>query len=218
MKKSIFLLLLLITFTSCTPTTTKTSLPPQKTVYLTFDDGPSPVTLQILETLNEYKIKATFFVVGSFVKQYPEILLQIYDDGHSIGIHSDTHQYKEIYFDGTSLKKDVENCKNEICKIIPTFNTKLYRFPGGSFNLRQEFKTLIKDMGYNYYDWNASVCDAEKIKYSPQQLCQNALDTSTGKEKVILLCHDTNTKQNTAQALPYIIQEFTLLNFCFKAL
>ena len=196
-----------------------TPVPPDpKIVYLTFDDGPSPVTPQILEILAKNDILATFFVVGTNVERYPEILKQTILAGHSIGIHSYSHKYKEIYQNGQTLAKDIDLCLRAIKKVQSDFTTNLYRFPGGSFNLSQELKEQVKSLGYNYYDWNASSLDAELKNYDYQDLINACITTSCNRDKIILLSHDSSTKTRTAQALQGIIDYFKSQNYIFKPL
>ncbi len=189
-----------------------------KEIYLTFDDGPSTVTCEILSVLDTYGVKATFFVVGKCVEKNPQTLKEIYASGHGIGIHSYSHEYKSIYKDIHSLRNDIALCERTIKKVIPEFNAKIYRFPGGSFNLQEELKNLPSSLNLLYYDWNASVCDAEGIRYSPNELFQNAVNTSYSRNRIILLCHDCAGKSNTALALPYIIQHFKNEGYLFKTL
>lgn len=189
-----------------------------KEIYLTFDDGPSLVTCEILKVLKEYKVTATFFVVGKCVEKNPKILKDIYANGNSIGIHSYSHEYKSIYKDKQSLLEDIYLCERSIKNILPNFCAKIYRFPGGSFNLREETKFIPQSINLKYYDWNASVCDAEGITYSPYQLFQNAINTTFNRNKVILLCHDCAGKHSTALALPDIIKWFKSMGYTFKTL
>ncbi len=219
MKKKILLsVILFITLFSCQkPLKTPISIE-EKCVYLTFDDGPSAVTESVLKVLDEFQIKATFFVVGTCVKKYPDILKKAYERGHSIGIHSYCHEYKKIYYDGNSLLEDINLCVNTIKSVIPDYKRKIFRFAGGSFGLRQEYIDLVTSNGYTYFDWNASVQDAEGVPYSPQELCQNAINTSGNKSKIILLMHDGANKVKTAEALPYIINYYMNNNYIFKTL
>ena len=189
-----------------------------KEIYLTFDDGPSKVTCDILSVLSSYNVKATFFVVGKCVEKNPQILNSVHLGGHGIGIHSYSHEYKSIYKDIRSLGEDISYCENAIKRVIPNFKARLYRFPGGSFNLRDELKNLPSSLNLRYFDWNASVCDAEGIRYSPEELAQNAIKTSYGRNRIILLCHDCGGKTNTALALPYIIEYFKNEGYIFKRL
>ncbi len=221
MKKMLLLsLIIVLCFCSCKKEKAPSiSSPPlEKTVYLTFDDGPSTVTEDILDVLDQNGIKATFFVVGKCVEKYPEILKRAYNLGHSIGIHSYSHEYKKIYFNNSSLTEDINACQNAIKKIIPEYNGSIFRFAGGSFNLRQDFKDLVLSLGYTYYDWNASTQDAEGVRYSPEQLCENAKKTSLNKNKIILLAHDGAGKNKTAQALPLIIDYYKNAGYTFKSL
>ena len=187
----------------------------EKVVYLTFDDGPCSNTLNILSVLQKHQVKATFFVVGTMVEKHPEILKRIYNLGNSIGIHSYSHIYKKIYSSITQLQQDILDCKNAIVKVIPKFSGAIYRFPGGSFGLQKEKIEIVKNLGYTYYDWNASTLDAEG-DFSPYEIFLNVKQTSVNKNKVILLAHDT--KPNTALALNDIIRYFLENGFIFKTL
>ena len=159
----------------------------QKTAYLTFDDGPSVNTDKVLDILDRYKIKATFFVVGRTdkvsIRRYKEIVKR----GHNIGLHSLTHNYKLVYASLDSFKKDVYAIR-DIVKKYTGVDSKIYRFPGGSsngvakINMHKVIK-WIRSAGYQYFDWN--------------------LGSNTDK---IVLLHDSQDKVNTLRALPRIIE------------
>lgn len=222
MKKIIIFVLLVVLIFSVSCKKEKnipTPVPPDpKIVYLTFDDGPSPVTPQILDILAKNDILATFFVVGTNVERYPEILKQTILAGHSVGIHSYSHKYKEIYQNGQTLTRDINLCLQAIKKVQSNFTTSLYRFPGGSFNLSQDLKSAVKVLGYNYYDWNASCLDAELKDYDYQDLVNACISTSCNRKKIILLAHDASTKLRTAQALQGIIDYYKSQDYIFKPL
>lgn len=215
--KKFFTLILCITILFCFSCNKKQEqkTQPQKLVYLTFDDGPCNNTLKILEILKKYDIKATFFVVGTMVEKHTDILRKIYNLGHSIGLHSYSHIYKKIYSSDKELKLDVISCLNAVKKVIPDFSEAIYRFPGGSFNLSNNTKQLVKDLGFTYYDWNASTLDAEG-NFTPYEIFKNTINTSTNKNKIILLAHDT--KPNVTLALEDIIRYYLENGYTFKKL
>ncbi len=165
-----------------------------KTMYLTFDDGPSEEnTIRVLEILKDRDIKATFFLVGENVKQYPEIARRIVADGHVIGIHSDTHDYEAIYADKESFMQDLE-AAHQIIYEVTGVDTKLVRFPGGSVNaynekVSEEIAEELTKQGYTYFDWNASLGDATGNAV-PEQLVTNGVETTLGRKKVVMLAHD----------------------------
>lgn len=179
----------------------------RKVAYLTFDDGPSlMVTPRILEILDKYEIKATFFVVGRMAEIHPEMLQRIYQKGHSIGNHSYSHNYSYIYKNTTNFIGEI-NKTNGILKNVlgEDFDSKLVRFPGGSFGKDRFIKACV-DAGYEYYDWNALNGDAEGKRFSKDRLIKRFKETSKNKKNLIVLMHDTDAKDTTADALSEIIE------------
>lgn len=182
----------------------------QKTAYLTFDDGPSVNTDKVLDILDRYKIKATFFVVGrtdkASIRRYKEIVKR----GHNIGLHSLTHNYKLVYASLDSFKKDVYAIR-DIVKKYTGVDSKIYRFPGGSsngvakINMHKVIK-WIRSAGYQYFDWNLGGTDAAYPPPSANAI-YNAIAMYAGSntDKIVLL-HDSQDKVNTLRALPRIIE------------
>ncbi len=165
-----------------------------KTMYLTFDDGPSPEnTEKVLDILKERGIRATFFLVGENVARYPDIARRIAEEGHTIGIHSNTHDYIKIYADTDSFLQDFE-AAHQIVYDVTGIDAKLFRFPGGSVNdyntkVSGDIIEKMSEMGYIYYDWNASLEDAVG-NASPQELVANGAATTLGRKNVVMLAHD----------------------------
>lgn len=189
-----------------------------KEAYLTFDDGPSDVTLKILDILKEEDVKASFFVIGKNVRNRPEVIQRIYDEGHDIGIHTDTHDYKNIYASDANLSKDIDDCLQAIRDVVgEDFDTNLYRFPGGSFG-REEFKPMVKEKGYVYFDWNVLNGDAEKRNPSEAYVIDRLKKTSKDYNKQIILMHDSDTKEITANTLDTVIRDLKDDGFEFKTL
>ncbi len=182
-----------------------------KTMYLTFDDGPSPEnTEKILDILKQKNIKATFFVIGENVRKNPELARRIVEEGHTIGIHCDWHDYDVLYQSVDSYVADFEKAYQTVYEITGVEAT-LFRFPGGSINAynKKVYQEIIKEMtsrGFVYYDWNASLEDAVSKEVSPQTLIQNAKESALGRQKVILLAHDT--VDNTVLCLEELIEQF----------
>lgn len=166
-----------------------------KTMYLTFDDGPSAEnTGAVLDILKKNHIKATFFLVGENVRKHPEVARRIAKEGHTIGIHCSSHAYDEIYASVDSYLADFEEA-HRIVKEAAGVDAKLFRFPGGSINSynKEVYEAIIQAMtkkGYIYYDWNASLEDAVKDA-DPQKLLKNALSSTLSRKKVVMLAHDT---------------------------
>ena len=180
-----------------------------KTMYLTFDDGPSEETTgKILDILKERDIKATFFVVGENVRRYPDMARRIVEEGHTIGIHCNCHVYDEIYASVDSYLEDFQAAYDAVYETTGV-EVKLFRFPGGSINAynKEVCEDIIQEMtqrGYIYFDWNGSLEDAVK-KSTPEKLLQNARESTLGRKKIVMLAHDIIP--NTAQCLEALIDQ-----------
>jgi len=192
-----------------------------KIAYLTFDDGPSANTTSgILRTLDKYNIKATFFIVGSMAIRYPDLVRQELADRQSIGNHTYSHNYKYIYSDTNAFIRDVNKCETVLKSILGSnFNSKLVRFPGGSFGEKLEpFREALKNDGYNYIDWNDLTGDADGQNIPVDKLLNNLKKYTKGKEHVVILMHDASTKATTVQALPQVIKYLKSQKYSFKTL
>ena len=183
----------------------------KKKAYLTFDDGPSINTDKVLKILDKYKIKATFFVIGKTDKDSIRRYKEIVKRGHNIGLHSLTHDYKQIYANLNAFKKDVYAIR-DIVKKYTGVDSKIYRFPGGSSNKVSKtnmYKIIkwLKSAGFEYYDWNLGGTDAAWPSPSANAI-YNAIAKNAGSntDKIVLL-HDSKDKVNTVKALPRIIEK-----------
>ena len=183
-------------------------------IYLTFDDGPNEYTDRILNILEEYDIKATFFVTGTHSSYYSKIK-KIHDFGHTIGLHCFSHEYKTIYESKESYLEDLE----KIDKIVEEqigFKTKFLRFPGGSSNLVSEvdMEILIEEIegrDYKYFDWNQESGDA-KSSYTLTSVMKTSLDGVDGNREIMLLCHE---KEVMVEVLPTIIEYYLEMGYIF---
>lgn len=179
-------------------------------VYLTFDDGPSIYTAEILDILALYGVKATFFVVGQEDEESAALYKRIVDEGHTIGMHSYSHKYTEIYASKESFKEDLERIRSLI-KDKTGVECSLYRFPGGSSNTIgkkyiQEYIGYLEEEGIAYFDWNVSSKDATGIPLSINELVRNSTEGLEQFDNAVILLHDSSTKYSTVQALPQIIE------------
>ncbi|MCM1186282.1 MAG: N-acetylmuramoyl-L-alanine amidase [Lachnoclostridium sp.] len=187
-----------------------------KTMYLTFDDGPSEEnTSAVLDILKEKGVKATFFVVGENVKKHPEVARRIVEEGHTIGIHCNKHDYGAIYADVNSYLTDFEEAKRAVYEVTGV-EVKLFRFPGGSINAynKEISDEIIQEMtnrGYTYFDWNASLDDAISSGADAQKLIENARSSTLGRKKIVMLCHDM--VYQTTQCLEELIDQFPEYRF-----
>ena len=183
-----------------------------KRAFLTFDDGPSEVTNQILDTLKQEKVKATFFVLGSNVKALPNVVKRIYDEGHYIANHGYSHVYSKIYASPQTVLDEFNQCNDAVKEAIqvPEYNSHLFRFPGGLAGvkyatIKNEANELLKQNEVMHVDWNSLTGDAETNNLSIEFELQRLRETSKGKNSLIILMHDAQAKKTTADALPNII-------------
>lgn len=184
-----------------------------KEVYLTFDDGPSSNTDSILDILDEYHVKATFFVIGKTDEQSKKLYKRIVEEGHSIGMHSYSHDYNQIYQSLKAFESDFKRIRKLIFDTTGVMPD-IYRFPGGSGNQvsATDMSEFIRYLGREkvvYYDWNAVSGDATGIDYTPEQLCDNALEGISSHTRAIVLMHDTDAKGNTVKSLPELLSVLT---------
>ena len=181
--------------------------------YLTFDDGPSENTEAILDILDYYNVKATFFVI--YHKDMEDKYKAIVNAGHAIALHSYTHDYSSVYAGETSFFNEMNMISDYIYQQTGV-RTRLLRFPGGSSNtisrkyskgLMAILKKRVEEKGYVYQDWNVDSCDAEKPYTPPEKLISNVRDSLGEKKTVVVLMHDSGKKTaTTVQALPEIIE------------
>ena len=194
-----------------------------KRVFLTFDDGPSKsVTIPILDILKENNIKATFFMLGSNVNRYPEIVKRAYQEGHYIANHSFTHEYKKIYESPEKVLEEYNRTEKVIRKAIGdnTYNSRLFRFPGGSIGgkydkNKQEAVKLLNKNNIAHLDWNALTADAAGITDADEML--NYVEETIGNKKsVVILMHDLGTKKTTYEILPKLINALKEKGYVFE--
>ena len=179
-------------------------------VYLTFDDGPSSNTDKILDILNEYGVKATFFVCGN--ERYAEEYQRIVEEGHTLGMHSYSHKFREIYQSPEAFKKDMDMLHDYLYEVTGV-DSKIVRFPGGSSNticetdVMQELIDNLSQQGMTYFDWNVSSGDAASSYVSAERIARNVLNNVEKYNSVVVLMHDAASKDTTVEALPIIIEK-----------
>lgn len=185
----------------------------EKTVYLTFDDGPSSNTDRILDILKEYDVKATFFVVGKTDQASLSAYRRIVEEGHTLGMHSYSHRYGEIYQSREAFIGDLTRLQEYLYQVTGVWS-RYYRFPGGSSNTvsRTDMGELIKwlkDNGITYYDWNVASGDAVSGPVSRQEIVNNCVSHIGEENEYIILMHDAAEKDSTVEALPEIIEQLS---------
>ncbi len=165
------------------------------TIYLTFDDGPSQYTEQLLDVLKKYNVKVTFFVTA---REYKSLLPRIAQEGHTLAIHTATHDYDKIYASDSAFWNDFYTMQEVIQERTGQTAT-IMRFPGGSSNTISYFNPGIMtrltqamvDKGYTYFDWNVDSNDAGGAT-TPEEVFQNVIDGCAGRTNSVVLQHDTH--------------------------
>ena len=178
-------------------------------VYLTFDDGPSSSTDEILDILEEYDVKATFFVCGKPSAKYKDVYARIVNDGHTLGMHSYSHKYSDIYSSLDSFKADLDKLRIFLYETTGVWS-KYYRFPGGSSNdvSQVDMTELIDHLDSSeitYFDWNVSAGD-DRSGATKETIYSNIVTNVPKFKHCIVLMHDAADKKSTVDALPQIIE------------
>lgn len=185
-------------------------------VYLTFDDGPSIYTDDILDILDEYDVKATFFV--NYHEGMDESYRRIVTDGHTLGMHSYSHVFSDVYADLDSFAEDY-NMLHSYLYNVTGVDCRFYRFPGGSSNTvsKMDIRDCIdyleaKDI--SYFDWNVSGRDAEGGYHSASTITNNVISqiNASGSDTIVVLLHDASDKRSTVEALPFIIESIQAMD------
>lgn len=193
----------------------------KNTVYLTFDDGPSQLTLEVLKILKENDVKATFFTVGKADEGSKKIMRQIVDEGHTIAVHSNTHNYTQIYSSVEAYLEDFYNMHTLITEATG-IKADIFRFPGGSVNSYNStiYKDIIEEMtrrGFTYYDWNVASADTASGA-TAQSIYGNVMNGVSKVSTSTVLFHDSSGKQQTILALDGIIKNLKKQGYAFDRL
>ncbi len=200
--------------------------PTGKICYLTFDDGPTDNTLKILETLKAANVKATFFVVNNAQTKI-EYISQIHADGHTVGLHTASHNYAQLYSSIDAYYSDLNSISSTVEAYLG-FRPYVIRFPGGGSNgvSRRYCSGImsyltssegVASKGYTYFDWNVDSGDASG-SLSASRIANNVLQGARNKNSICVLMHDAVGKSTTADALPQIINGLREQGFEFRAL
>ena len=195
----------------------------EKVAYLTFDDGPSAtITPQILDILKNENVPATFFVVGSRVNMYPNLVKRAYEEGHYIANHGYSHSYSNIYRSVDTIFGEYVDCENAVRAAlgIEDYRMYLFRYPGGSSggkysDVKAESKSVLNSYGVSHTNWNCMTGDAEGKNTVEDQLNELKL-TMEGDDTIVVLMHDASDKQVTVDALPEVIRYLREQGYVFK--
>lgn len=196
----------------------------EKVVYLTFDDGPSKVTGDILDILKEEGVPATFFVIAAENnEEYLPVLSRTASEGHLIALHSGSHRYSEIYASPEAFWQDLAELREKLTPYVDNAQMNILRFPGGSTNtvsrkyggsgIMKELKAQAETYGFRYIDWNVCANDAIGGRHSASDIYKNVVEEAVQHNTCVVLMHDT--KKETVQALGDIIRWFKQAGYRF---
>lgn len=182
----------------------------RRKVYLTFDDGPGVNTNEILDILAEYDVKATFFVVGKEDEISKQAIQRIVAEGHSLGMHSYSHKYAQLYESEESFQADFEK-QRAFLEDLTGEPCKIYRFPGGSSNTVSDvdmhlFANYLDSQGVVFHDWNIASGDGGRVVLDVDTLVRNSTAGIETWNTAVVLLHDSAEKHTTVEALPRIIE------------
>lgn len=199
---------------------------PEKWVCLTFDDGPSKTTPEVLSALNSAGVPATFFVVATdYNQKYLPLLAEAAAAGHQIALHSASHEYSDIYQSSDAYWADIALLKERISPYVEAESIRYLRFPGGSTNtvsrryggkeIMHQLKEEVEQKKMQWVDWNVCAEDAVGGKPSADTVYRNVVRETGEQTHCIVLMHDSSTTHTTAEALPDIIQWYKDQGFAF---
>ena len=200
--------------------------PPEKWVCLTFDDGPSKTTPDVLAALKDAGVHATFFVVATgYNEKYLPLLTEASAAGHQIALHSASHEYSDIYRSSEAYWADIGLLKERIAPYVDTESIRYLRFPGGSTNtvsrryggkgLMQQLKAEAEQKDFQWVDWNVCAEDAVGGHPSADTIYRNVVRETGEQTHCIVLMHDSATTRTTAEALPDIIRWYADNGYTF---
>ena len=200
--------------------------PPEKWVCLTFDDGPSKTTPDVLAALKDAGVHATFFVVATgYNEKYLSLLTEASAAGHQIALHSASHEYSDIYRSSEAYWADIGLLKERIAPYVDTESIRYLRFPGGSTNtvsrryggksLMKQLKSEVEQKGWQWVDWNVCAEDAVGGHPSADTIYRNVVRETGEQTRCVVLMHDSSSTRTTAEALPDIIRWYADQGFTF---
>ncbi|MBC8080923.1 MAG: polysaccharide deacetylase [Gorillibacterium sp.] len=203
--------------TSIVVQASSTKQTPKPTVYLTFDDGPSKLTPQVLDILKKQKVKATFFMLGEQMESRSDTVKRVVEEGHALGNHTYNHVYKELYSSFDAFWNQIEKTDSILRKITGSGST-LLRAPGGSYtNFDAFYYYLLDAAGYKVIDWNVDSKDATRRNVPASEIIA-AVTNAPLKNQMVVLLHDGGGHEQTVKALPRIIEYFQAQGYEFSAM
>ncbi len=175
----------------------------RKLAYITFDDGPTEYTEQLLDILKQHEAKATFFMIGRQLNQHPEAVKRLLKEGSYPGLHSMTHNYKKLYKSGSSANFVKEFKKEQkMVQDLIGFTPHLIRAPyGSSPQIGEKFRGDIAAAGFKMWDWTTDSLDWN-LPGQPDKIVAR-VSKSVHRDKEVILMHE---REQTVQALPRILK------------
>lgn len=193
----------------------------EKVVYLTFDDGPGgKITNQILDILKNENVPATFFVIGCQIKGQEDIILRMKNEGHSIGLHSFSHNRNKLYCEDDGFLQEMLKSQETLFEVTgEKYN--ILRFPFGcnnnSYNLTDKLVETLHENNFKIYDWTVDSGDGANANSAPESIIKKACKTKDN-DKVIVLMHCSYINKNSSLALPSILKYYKNSGYIFKSI
>lgn len=193
------------------------SEPSKKVVYLTFDDAPGgDVTRKTLDILKEENICASFFIIGQQIKGQEDIILRIKNEGHSLGLHSFTHERCNLYGSSSDFISEMKKVQKALYDVTGE-NYYILRFPFGcnnsTYRLTNEMVNAVHSNNFKIYDWTQDTLDGANPNSSPDTILKRAISTN---DNVVVLMHNASANKNTSQAVKGIIKYYKSQGYTFK--
>ncbi|RQD76097.1 MAG: hypothetical protein D5R97_04975 [Candidatus Syntrophonatronum acetioxidans] len=195
--------------------------------YLTFDDGPSPQTEDVLDILKDYQVPATFFVIGRDNPFGHRMYRRIVEEGHALGNHTYSHDYSRIYQSPQAFMEDFYRLEELLARVAGV-RPDIMRFPGGSrsasaletagYDVIGDIIPKLQEEGYTYFDWNVTSGDSATPPPDKDQIVENVLGGARGRRDIVVLFHDSPGKEATVEALPEIIEGLKDMGYSFQVL
>ncbi|ANF95858.1 polysaccharide deacetylase family protein [Paenibacillus bovis] len=190
-----------------------------KVIYLTFDDGPTAHTMQLLDILDQYNAKATFFMLGPHMEHFPAATKRIVKEGNGLGLHGVSHVVSKFYSSPYSAYKEMKGANESLYKVTGKY-TSLVRTPYGSKPyLKKSYRDIMLSTGgFHLWDWNVDSLDW-KYKKDHQKVYNNIMAQVKSVERrgstPVVLMHD---QPATLKVLPKVLKELKAEGYHFEVL
>lgn len=192
--------------------------PDLKVAFLTFDDGPNEYSNEVLDLLNQYGVKGTFFTNGKTGEEAENIYRRIVNEGHVLANHTYSHNY-DYYNNQDLFLSDIERLNTYLTEVTGVEPLKVFRFPGGSTNTNQANVNLVVANGYSFFDWTSSAGDGGGVPLDASQTWSKIITETQDQNIAVILTHaESPGSVGTRGALPGVIEELTSQGYTFLTL